>query len=165
MPLTAAILSEREISIRALCTAPSTWIELSPTSLILLVHGQPEFRRALFAGHARRLPIFFAKLSSKNVLGFDQRLADWLLNHAQACTVRATHAEIAQDLLTAREVVSRRLRAFAVKGWIEQQRGRILITAPAALSRIAKGVFSLCSAVNRHHHEIAPADPFPGPDL
>ncbi|MCK0150087.1 Crp/Fnr family transcriptional regulator [Marivita sp. S6314] len=143
MPVTAAILSKRAISVRAVCMAPTTWIELSPASLVLLVHDQPAFRRALFAGHARRLPAFFSRISTKNAVGLDQRIADWLLSHAKENEVRATHSDIAADLLTAREVVTRRLKEFATKGWIEQRRGRILIDAPAALSRVAKGVFSL----------------------
>lgn len=146
MPVTAAILSERAISVRAVCLVQSTWIELSPTALVLLVHGNIEFRNALFAGHARRLPTFFSRISTKNTVGLDQRIADWLLSHASANQVHATHAEIAVDLLTAREVVSRILKNFALKGWIAQGRGSIQIEAPAALSRVSKGVFSLCLA-------------------
>ena len=144
MPVTAAILSERTISVRAVCMSPTTWIELSPTALVLLVHGSPAFRHALFAGHARRLPTFFARISTKNAMRLDQRIADWLLSHASAYEVRATHSDIATDLLTAREVVSRKLKDFAQKGWIEQRRGVILIAAPAALARVSKGVFSMC---------------------
>lgn len=151
MPVTAAILSERAISVRAVCMMPSTWIELSPTSLVLLVHGRPEFRHALFASHARRIPTFFSRISTKNSLGLDQRIADWLISHAVANEVPATHSDIATDLLTAREVVSRRLKGFATKGWIQQRRGCILIDAPAALSRVAKGVFSMSQSARCHH--------------
>lgn len=146
MPVTAAILSERAISVRAVCMAPSTWIELSPVALVLLVHGSTEFRHALFAGHAKRLPTFFARISTKNAVGLDQRIADWLLSHACGNEVRGTHSDIAADLLTAREVVSRKLKEFATKGWIAQRRGSIQIEAPAALSRVSKGVFSMCTA-------------------
>ena len=139
MPVTAAILSEREITVRAKCTEPTTWIELSPNSLVLLVHGDMGFRKSLFAMHAKRLPTFFARISSKNGLSLDNRLADWLLCHAQGREVVATHGEIAEDLLTAREVVSRRLRDFASRGWIVQRRGRIHIDAPAALARVSGG--------------------------
>lgn len=146
MPVTAAILSEGVISVRATCMVPTTWIELSPTSLVLMVHGQPDFRHALFAGHARRLPMFFARLSTKNTMGLDQRVADWLLGHADANEVHATHSDIAGDLLTAREVISRRLKDFASKGWIAQRRGCIVINAPAALARVSKGAFSAPAA-------------------
>lgn len=146
MPVTAAILSGREITVRATCNAYCEWIELSPTSLILLVHGDMAFRRALFATHARRLPTFFARLSSKNSISLDCRLANWLLNHALSGEVSATHGEIANDLMTAREVVSRKLRDFAMKGWIVQQRGLIRLDAPAALARLSRGTFSVCAA-------------------
>ena len=145
MPVTAAILSEQEITVRAKCSESTTWLELSPNSLVLLVHSDMGFRRALFATHARRLPTFFAKVSAKNGLSLDNRLADWLLCHAKDREVVATHEGIAEDLLTAREVVSRRLRDFASKGWIIQQRGRIHIDAPAALSRLSRGCFSLAT--------------------
>lgn len=143
MPVTAAILAERAISVRAICRAPSTWLELSPMALVLLVHGHPDVRHALFAGHAHRLPAFFARVSPNNALGLDQRIADWLLRHADANEVRATHVDIATDLLTAREVVSRKLRNFATRDWIEQRRGCIRIVAPAALSRVSRGVFGM----------------------
>lgn len=146
MPVTAAILSERAISVRAVCMAPTTWLELSPMALVLLVHDNTAFRHALFATHAKRLPTFFARISTKNTVGLDQRIADWLLSHAHDNAVRATHSDIATDLLTAREVVSRHLKSLAGKGWIVQRRGHILIEAPAALARVSRGVFSLCPA-------------------
>ena len=143
MPVTAAILSEREITVRAKCSEPATWIELSPHSLALLVHSDMGFRKALFATHAKRLPTFFAKISAKNWLSMDNRLAEWLLCHACDREVVATHADIAKDLLTAREVVSRKLRDYACRGWIVQHRGRIHLDAPAALARLSRGCFSL----------------------
>lgn len=145
MPVTAAILSNREIAVRATCTAPCRWIELSPTSLIFLVHGDMAFRSALFATHAQRLPTVFAHLFSRNVVKLDCRLAEWLLEHARSGDVLATHAEIASDLMTAREVVSRRLRDFATKGWILQNRGFIRLDAPAALARLSRGAQSACA--------------------
>ena len=145
MPVTAAILSERNITVRATCSEHSSWIELSPSRLVLLVHSDMGFRRALFATHAKRLPTFFAKISARNALSLDNRLADWLLCHAHDREVVATHGDIAKDLLTAREVVSRRLRDFASKGWIVQERGRVYIDAPAALARLTKGRVSLAS--------------------
>lgn len=143
MPVTAAILSAREISVRATCSSPSSWIELPPTALVLLVHANMAFRRALFANHAKRLPGFFSRLSSRHEVGLDRRLAGWLLSHAGGGKVAATHQEIAADLLTAREVVTRRLREFAVKGWIHQERGLIRLDACAALARLSKGYSSV----------------------
>jgi CRP/FNR family transcriptional regulator len=146
MPVTAAILSERAIMLRAVCASASTWLELAPAKLVALLHDRPDFRRALFAGHAERLPSFIARVSARRAVSLDRRIAGWLLAHAEVRTVRATHADIAEDLLTAREVVSRNLGDFAAKGWIEQRRGCIRIEAPAALSRVSRGQYSLCNA-------------------
>lgn len=143
LPVTAAILSEREITVRATCAVACTWIELPPDTLLFLVHGNMAFRRALFASHAQRLPTFFSLVSPGSSISLDRRLADWLLGHAVSGQVVATHGEIATDLLTAREVVSRRLRGFASKGWIMQERGCIRLDAPAALRRLSEGRFYL----------------------
>lgn len=139
MPVTAAILSDADITVRATCLERTTWITLPPVSLVLLVHGQPDFRRALFAQHASRLPGFFARVSQDRTGSNDERLAAWLLGHVADGMVRATHGQIASDLITAREVVSRLLKVFADKGWIEQGRGRITLVDPAAISRVAQG--------------------------
>ncbi|ABV94261.1 putative transcriptional regulator [Dinoroseobacter shibae DFL 12 = DSM 16493] len=156
MPVTAAILSGSPIAISATCTAPCSWIELAPKRFHQLVDDHLGFRRALFAAHANRLPKFFARVSAKNVLGFDQRLADWLLGHVREGAVVATHGDIAAELLTAREVVSRGLRDFAVKGWITQERGCIFLEAPAALARVSKGYLARPSSGSRPRGIPAP---------
>lgn len=143
MPLTAAILSGREIKIRATALTMSTWFEVSSHEFLQLLQLDDAFRKALFQSHARLLPCYLARASADKTDRFDRRLADWLLRHAQTGVVQATHKDIANDLLTAREVVSRGLRGFAQRGWITQKRGTVCLTAPAALMRLAKGRFSV----------------------
>ena len=70
------------------------------------------------------------------------RLARFLLAHAQAdaegeTLLRWTHHEIAAQIGTVREVVSRALRAFVKEGVIEMQRHRIVIADLEALAREA----------------------------
>jgi CRP/FNR family transcriptional regulator len=144
MPVTAAILSDADITVRATCLERTSWIELAPSSLVLLVHGNPDFRRALFAQHALRLPAFFARISEDGAGPNDQRLATWLMTHAVDGILKATHGQIAADLITAREVVSRQLKSFADKGWIEQGRGSIVVAAPSAIWRVARGSSAWC---------------------
>ncbi|WP_459012015.1 Crp/Fnr family transcriptional regulator [Roseivivax sp. CAU 1753] len=139
MPVTAAILGGCDIRVPATCTTPCVWIALPPAELVRLAHSDPGFQKALFATHAARLPTFFARLSSRNTIGAERLLADWLPGHASEGLVLATHGDIARDLLTAREVVTRRLQDFAAKGWILQERGRIRLDAPAALRRLSRG--------------------------
>ena len=74
----------------------------------------------------------------------DQRLARCLQGHfsgaeAPAGSVVITHAEIAADLGTAREVVSRLLKEFERLGAISLSRGRITMTNAERLRDIASG--------------------------
>ena len=61
----------------------------------------------------------------------DVRLARYLLE--QGPVVRKTQSQIAQDLGTAREVVSRLLKEFAVRSEVELARGSVTVTDPASL--------------------------------
>lgn len=143
MPITAAILSGTQQAIRAVALAPCKWSELPPHAFLQLLEDDHVFRQALFQSHARLLPPYLSRVSPEKVDRFDRRLAGWLLSHERSGTVHATHDDIAHDLLTARAVVSRVLRRFALKGWIEQKRGLVHLTAPAALTRVTTGRFSV----------------------
>ena len=73
-------------------------------------------------------------------LGFDQRLALLLVQHVQTTgqmTLRRTHEELARDLGSAREVVTRMLRRFAGEGLVELRRGAVEVKDFAGLERIA----------------------------
>ncbi len=64
------------------------------------------------------------------------RLARFLLDHVQQASdapIRWTHQEIAAQIGTVREVVSRTLRSFVEDGLIEMQRHRIVVCNPEAL--------------------------------
>jgi CRP/FNR family transcriptional regulator len=51
--------------------------------------------------------------------------------------VLATQAELAARIGSAREVVSRRMDAFAREGWIKTDRGEVRILQPLALRQLA----------------------------
>jgi len=69
------------------------------------------------------------------------RLARFLLDHTRPMDdvpIRWTHQEIAAQIGTVREVVSRTLRSLADDGLIEMQRHRIVVRDAAALRREAE---------------------------
>lgn len=68
----------------------------------------------------------------------DQRLARGLLGHGP--TVQTTHQRLADELGTAREMVSRLLGRFEGQGMVRLGRERIDIVDPAALRRLASGL-------------------------
>jgi len=68
----------------------------------------------------------------------DTRLATLILEYGRAQNpIRITHQEIADELGSAREVISRILEDFAAQGWIQTKRGRIEVIDKRALQRRA----------------------------
>lgn len=67
----------------------------------------------------------------------EARLAAALLDLADGPVVRATQSEIAARIGSAREVVSRKLDAFAKSGWVTTERGEVHLRDPVALRRAA----------------------------
>jgi CRP/FNR family transcriptional regulator len=68
---------------------------------------------------------------------FDARLAAALLGHGRL--VHTTHAQLANELGSVREMVSRLLKGFEVQGLVALARERVEILDPAGLRRISEG--------------------------
>ncbi len=66
----------------------------------------------------------------------DARLAKLLLD-ANSTTISRTHQLMADELGTAREVVSRQLKRFEQKNWVALGRGHVEISNRAALEKLA----------------------------
>ncbi len=67
----------------------------------------------------------------------DARLAKLLLD-ANSETIGRTHQLMADELGTAREVVSRQLKRFEQKGWVKLGRGHVEIANRSALDKLAQ---------------------------
>lgn len=67
----------------------------------------------------------------------DARLAKLLLD-ANSDTIGRTHQLMADELGTAREVVSRQLKRFEQKGWVKLGRGHVEIVNRSALEKLAQ---------------------------
>lgn len=88
----------------------------------------------------RRLAESLQVLESVTFDRVDRRLAAWLLERADADgtpTLRVTHEQIAAELGTAREVISRMLGEMRSQGWLELGRKRIDIADRDALEDLA----------------------------
>lgn len=68
----------------------------------------------------------------------DARLAKTLLD-VGAVSISRTHQQIADELGTAREVVSRQLKRFEQKGWVSLGRGQVELLDRAALEQMSAG--------------------------
>lgn len=103
-----------------------------------LVEESAAFRTFVLAGFAARLAALMGRIEELSFRSVDARLATYLLERAPG-TVAATQQEIAADIGTAREVVSRRLAAFARGGLVRTERGAVTVLDAPGLIRIKDG--------------------------
>ncbi len=103
-----------------------------------LLDISPRFRALVFAGFGQRITDILTKLEDVAFHRLDARLARLLLRRAQGGIVDATHQDIAADLGSAREVVSRQLKTFEKQGMVSLERGRITLADRDALNRLAE---------------------------
>lgn len=93
------------------------------------------FRRFVLDDYARLLNSMISLIDEVTFNSLDERLARRLLAEADAQgTVRKTHQQLALDLGSVREVVSRYLGEWERAGWIRTTRGRIEILSQADLA-------------------------------
>jgi CRP/FNR family transcriptional regulator len=68
----------------------------------------------------------------------DSRLATTLLQQKSADDVfHGTHEDLASELGTAREVITRHLKTFEQRGWVRTKRGSVVLSNPSALRKIS----------------------------
>lgn len=102
-----------------------------------LVAGSPVFRRFVFTAYSRRITDLFLVIQEVAFRRIDIRLAQKLLELAgEAGRVSITHHDLATELGTAREVVSRQLGEFGRHGWVAATRGHIEILDRRALAAL-----------------------------
>ncbi|MGF1546510.1 MAG: Crp/Fnr family transcriptional regulator [Thiotrichales bacterium] len=98
----------------------------------------PPFRRFVFDNLGRRFAEVLTRMEQVHFGDIDSRLARALLAFSSAtATLTVTHQQLANELGTAREVVSRHLKEFESRGWVRLLRNRIELLDPAALRRTA----------------------------
>jgi len=109
-----------------------------PKHLFLrLMDADAGFRSFVLRSFGQRMGDLTRLLESVAFGRVDARLASALLDLADGQVVRATQSEIAARIGSAREVVSRKLDAFAKSGWVTTERGEVHLRDPAALRRAA----------------------------
>ena len=137
---TMGLLSDADYSAEAQTTCP-TQLVLIPRALFLdLMNRSAPFRALVFGAFAQRMGTMMDLLEKVAFTRVECRLAERLLALAgDGNSVQATQSDLAVQVGTAREVVSRRLEAWAKRGLVRTGRGTVEICDKAALDRIANG--------------------------
>ena len=104
-----------------------------------LISQSKTFRQFVFSAYSRRITDLFMVIEEVAFHRVDIRLAQRLLELAgKDQVINATHQQMAAELGTAREVISRQLQEFHRRGWVSQTRGAIKVTDVAGLTGLAQ---------------------------
>ncbi|WP_022708298.1 Crp/Fnr family transcriptional regulator [Paracoccus zeaxanthinifaciens] len=136
---TACMLAEEAYNAEGIAETDLTVITLPRADFDRLTAEEPCFRDFVFAAYSRRLIDLLRVVNDVAFARMDMRLAERLLLLAgRDDSLAATHSQLASELGTAREVISRLLHDFQKRGFVAQSRGRIDIADRAALRAMAQ---------------------------
>lgn len=120
---TAATVSEAEV------------VTVPKPLFLRLMDRDPAFRSFVLRSFGQRMADLTRLLEAVAFGRVEARLAGALLDLAEGGVVRATQADIAARIGSAREVVSRKLDAFAKAGWVVLGRGEVQVLDSRALQK------------------------------
>lgn len=136
---TACLLGEEAYATEGVVERETRAIVVPAPLFKTLLGRSGAFRDFVFKGFGRRVSDILAKMEAAVFLPIDARLAETLLARAVNGRVTLTHGALAADLGSAREVISRHLKAFEQHGLVRLSRGSIALTNRAGLERAASG--------------------------
>ncbi|MEQ1555977.1 MAG: Crp/Fnr family transcriptional regulator [Gallionella sp.] len=110
-------------------------VVLPATIFHQLLAQNAAFRSYVFSLFSDRLTDLMTLVSAVAFQKLDQRLAALLISKPNP--LNSTHQALADELGSAREIVSRLLKNFAAQGWVQLGREHITLTNFAALQRYA----------------------------
>ena len=112
---------------------------IPPDAFRELVVEDSSFREYVFSLFGERLASLLALVEAITYQKLDQRLAALLVRRAKDDpTIHATHQAIADELGSVREIVTRLLRSFEDRGYVELGRERIRVLDAMALGELAR---------------------------
>ena len=132
---TACLLAHEAYSAEAVAETDVSGLVLPRANFDRLMAQSEKFREFVFTAYASRITDLMLLVEEVAFGRIDIRLAQRLLKLTDtADSIALTHQEMANELGTAREVISRQLKEFERRGWIRLGRGRIEIRKRAALN-------------------------------
>ncbi|RTE08173.1 Crp/Fnr family transcriptional regulator [Paenibacillus whitsoniae] len=135
----ASILGETEYEASVQIETETEVLLFPVTAFRKWMHAYPSLRRSIYRQFTERFIRVTSLLEQIAFGSLPERVASYLLQRLPksegATEIRVTHEQLAVELGTAREVVSRILKEMAVTGAISLQRGKINVLDQAQLHR------------------------------
>ena len=135
----SCLLGETNYAASGIAETDVELLILPPALFQELIAGDDSFRRHVFEVFGERLSALMQIVEAIAYQKLDQRLAALLVGRTADGEIHATHQALADDLGSVREIVSRLLRSFEDRGWVDLGRERVRIVDRAALESLARG--------------------------
>jgi len=132
----SCLLGSVDYAAHGVALEPTTIFILPRPTFERLLRSSDAFRRYVFGLFADRISDLMQTVEEVAFKRLDQRLAALLLRRGP--TVRATHQQLADELGSVREIISRIVRNFAVQGLVQTGREQITILNSDGLRRVAQ---------------------------
>jgi CRP/FNR family transcriptional regulator len=134
---TACLLGHTRYPAEAITELETTARVIPAKDFDRLLNDSYPFRQFVFEGLSQRLAQVTQRFEHIVLESVHHRLADFLLAQADKNgMLKTTHEALALEIGTAREVVSRHLKAMEQKGLIRTERGLVVILQPDALAKL-----------------------------
>ncbi len=132
---TQCLLAGGTFPAESVAEAPTRLAALPATTFHALMERSPPFRRFVLDDYASLLTSMISLVDEVAFSSLDERLARLLVTEAgPAGIVAKTHQQLAADLGSVREVISRYLGEWEKTGWIRTSRGSIALLDKKALA-------------------------------
>ena len=128
---TCCLMGENDYPVRAISDEPVTGVFIAKPLFREMLRESPAFSEFIFRTFAERLTTILQLVSEVAFRHLDSRLAKLLIE--RGADIEATHQEIASELGSVREIVSRLLKSFEDQGWVRLGRRHIEVLDVEAL--------------------------------
>lgn len=134
---TSCLLSHENYPAEAIAESDITAVAIPDSVFQETLDQSRAFRDFVFDGFSKRLTSVIQRIEEVALTPIDTRLAGALLKLHENASEQITHQQLAVELGTAREVVSRHLKKLEREGLVELGRGRIRVLERSQLQRLA----------------------------
>ncbi len=135
---TACLMGYEEYQAEGIAETDVEAVAIPRATFDELIARSAAFRRFVFTAFSVRITNLFRVIEEVAFSRIDVRLAQKLLELGRDKShIDLTHQQLASELGTAREVISRQLSEFQRRGWITTSRGAVDLARPEALRQLA----------------------------
>jgi len=131
----SCLLGSVDYDAHGVALADTTVFILPRPTFERLLRSSDAFRHYVFGLFADRISDLMQTVEEVAFKRLDQRLASLLLRRGPR--IRATHQQLADELGSVREIISRIVRNFATQGLVKTGREQITVLNPEGLRRVA----------------------------